>query len=183
MESGKLGKLQNAELAWSITGELDPKHKGFLMFRMTDDSDEESYGGGFFAKIMENKMGLFIVLSSIALIIVGLWMNVAGFGRLIPERIMPGKSIYARFITEARFLKKYNALGLYVDAIASEIRAHYIKRGIENDSQIIQNAQKEFNISGEALMAIFNPPKKIKIQDLVLYKKIKTIILGDGNGT
>jgi hypothetical protein len=182
MQSENLGKLHNAELAWSITGELDPKHKGFLIFRRTDNSYEVSYEEGLLAKIMQNKTGIFLVLSSIALVAVGLWMNIAGFGRLIPQRAQAGKSINERFITEGRFLKKYAALSLYVESLVSDIRAHYKRRGIENDAGIIQNAQKEFNISEDVIINMFNAEGKIKIRDLVQYKKITTIILGEKHG-
>jgi hypothetical protein len=117
MQSGNIDKQDNALLAWSISGALDKEKSGFAVFRSNEAAENKtpfySEGGGAGVLFLENKASLLLILSVLALIIIGFSQSILTFGKWEPERALPGKSIKERLLSEARFLKKHRALGLY----------------------------------------------------------------------
>ncbi|MDR0496593.1 MAG: DUF4350 domain-containing protein, partial [Treponema sp.] len=63
-----------------------------------------------------------LLISLILLVIIGLWMTIPSFGcyRQASEE-KPGKPLRERFLAEGRFLKKYRALGKYLEVYKKEL--------------------------------------------------------------
>ncbi|MDR2471483.1 MAG: hypothetical protein LBD09_05180 [Treponema sp.] len=62
------------------------------------------------------------LVTALALVIIaGFWMALPGFGRFRPPPEKPGKPLRERFLAEGRFLKKYRALGKYIEIYRREL--------------------------------------------------------------
>jgi hypothetical protein len=174
----------NARLAWSISGALDDEKDGFVILRSKKAAAGKTYhdSGSFFNLFFQNKAAYMIVFSSLALVISGFCVSFPSFGRWKAERKSPCKSIKERFLLEGRFLKKYDALNLYLEPYAERIRAHYHRSGIDNDTDIINHIIKEKQIDRGDIEAFFNANKKIKAKDLLKYRDMTILIIGEKNG-
>jgi hypothetical protein len=107
----------NARLAWELTGaSLGPERPGILFIRGRRGS------GGLFELLGEQGNLLPPVLSALVLIFTGFWMVLPGFGIPPREETRRRLSIIGRFSAEARFLRRYKALDLYLEAYLRELR-------------------------------------------------------------
>jgi hypothetical protein len=108
---------ENARAAWEFTaGALPAERPGLLFVRGRRAS------GGFFESLAERGNLLAPVLSVLALILVGFWTVIPGFGiPLVEERKRPG-NIGDRFSAEARFLSRYGAQRIYLETYLRELR-------------------------------------------------------------
>jgi hypothetical protein len=107
----------NARLAWELTGgSLGPERPGILFVRGRRGS------GGLFEILGERGNLLPPVLSALALIFIGFWMVLPGFGVPPREEGRRRLSITGRFSAEARFLRRYRALELYLEIYLRELR-------------------------------------------------------------
>jgi hypothetical protein len=108
---------ENARAAWEFTaGSLQAERPGMLFVRGRRAS------GGFLRSLAGRGNLLAPVLSVLALILVGFWMVIPGFGiPLVERRKRPG-TIGDRFSAEARFLSRYGAQRIYLETYLRELR-------------------------------------------------------------
>ena len=84
----------------------------------------------FFGNLVERGNPWAMAASLVLLIIVGFWMVIPPFGRFRPAPEKPGKPLRERFLAEGRFLKKYHALGKYLEVYERELEQRSRSRGI-----------------------------------------------------
>jgi hypothetical protein len=84
-----------------------------------------------FGSLAEKGNPLAILVSAIALIVIGFWMVIPLFGRTKPVSALPGKPLRERFLAEGRFLFTYNGLDRYFSAYEAELEQRSRIRGIE----------------------------------------------------
>jgi hypothetical protein len=107
----------NARLAWELTGgSLGPGRPALLFVRGRGGS------GGLWGLLGERGNLLPPVLSALVLIFIGFWMVLPGFGVPPREESRRRLSITGRFSSEARFLRRYDALEAYVEVYLRELR-------------------------------------------------------------
>jgi len=83
----------------------------------------------FFGNLAERGNPAPLAASLVLLLIVGFWMVIPPFGRYKPAPEKPGKPLRERFLAEGRFLKKYNALGKYLEIYKRELEQLRRSRG------------------------------------------------------
>jgi hypothetical protein len=129
MRSQELEKPPNARLSWELTGAGDRENRGVLFIRARK---EEVLSGerepGLFEKISRRGKGIPLAVSLLVVLAVWFWMLIPGFGRPGKDGGESAKPIEERFLAEARFLKKYHALGGYLDVYIREIEAKLRQR-------------------------------------------------------
>jgi hypothetical protein len=117
------------------------------------------------------------LLISLALLLgIGLWMTAPAFGRPPREDARPGKPIRERFLSEALFLKRYAALGLYQDAYKKAMRARLLSRdGLEpeTDQALVARLAELTGIGEKELRAALLPWGKISGAEFA--RRLKTI--------
>lgn len=188
MRSNHLQEKDNARLAWSVSGALDKYSDGFTITR----SDEAASGiiysstdsGNVGELFMENKASLIIILSSLALLIAGFSQSVLSFGKWEPERVLPGKSIKERLLSEARFLKKHHALTLYAKEYEREIRGYFKHLNIESDEDIINIIEHKYGVTREDARSLLSEDaarSPVSVKDLLKYKKIAAQVTGSND--
>jgi hypothetical protein len=117
MENEYLKRETNARLAWDLTGaRAGGEEPGLLFIR------GQAPVKSLFGRLAERGNLLPLGLSLLILIGVGFWMVVPGFGLVFQEKNSPGRPIGERFRTELRFLKKYQALEIYLELYIHEIK-------------------------------------------------------------
>jgi hypothetical protein len=171
MWSSGLGEEVNARLSWELTGERDTGNRGVLFIRpseMEADLLDELARRGRTAPL---------VISILVLTALGFWMVIPGFGVIREGGDRAARSIRERFLAEARFLKKYRALGGYLDWYIREIRVRLRRReGGFEDEELIPRLRK---ICGGdlPLEELLHHRKKIGYTDFVKYLKTVEAIL------
>jgi hypothetical protein len=164
---------KNNSLAWSISGALD--NGGFTIIRSKEaaagETTHDYYAEGFWDLFTQNPAYKTIFFAVIAVIIVGFWITLPSFGKVLEERTLPGKPIKMRFLSEIRFLKRYGALRLYLKPYTDEIIFRYAQDGIEGD-YLIETIANEYNIDKEIVSDILKTSGKISIATLLEYNKI-----------
>jgi hypothetical protein len=121
MYNDNLESEENARLAWRLTA------------AKTGDKNEGEYPGvlfirgrraakDLFGKLAERGNPLPLIVSVLALVSIGFWMVIPGFGVLRFEEERRTRPIRDRFRAEARFLKKYHALDSYLEVYLREIK-------------------------------------------------------------
>lgn len=112
-----LDQRANALLAWELTGgSLGPERPGILFVR-------GRRGSGGIGGILEDRGSMLPpVLSGLVLLITGFWVAFPGFGLPQREESRRRLSITGRFAAEARFLRRYGALGVYLEVYLRELR-------------------------------------------------------------
>jgi hypothetical protein len=122
MWSFRLKDEANARLAWELTGGQDAGNQGVLFIRPSETEadllDELSRRGPTAP----------LLISILVLTALGFWMVIPVFGVIKADGDSAARSIRERFLAEARFLKKYQALGGYLDWYIREIRARLRRR-------------------------------------------------------
>jgi hypothetical protein len=89
------------------------------------------YGDGhFFGNLVERGNPWALAVSLALLIIAGFWMVIPPFGRFRPAPEKPGKPLRERFLAEGRFLKKYHALGKYLEVYERELEHRSRSKGM-----------------------------------------------------
>jgi hypothetical protein len=107
----------NARLAWELTGgSLGPGRPALLFVRGRGGS------GGLWGILEERGNLLPPALSALALVFIGFWMVLPGFGVPLREETRRRLSITGRFSSEARFLRRYGALDAYLEVYLRELR-------------------------------------------------------------
>jgi len=94
----------------------------------------------FFGNLAERGNPTALAVSLALLIIVGFWMVIPPFGRYEPAPEKPGKPLRERFLAEGRFLKKYNALGKYIEVYTRELEQARRSGGIRAAAPELQGA-------------------------------------------
>ena len=84
-----------------------------------------------------------LAASLILLLVIGFWMFIPSFGRTIYEAEKPGKPLRERFLAEGRFLKKYHALGKYMEVYEKEFEQQSRSKGLEELSQSMKQASAD----------------------------------------
>ena len=106
----------NARLAWSLTAAQTTAENPKVLFIR-----DRTFRKGIFGRIAERGNYVPLVVSALALIVIGFWMVIPSFG-IAPREEQPwARPITERFLAETRFLKKYNALDHYVQVYVREI--------------------------------------------------------------
>jgi hypothetical protein len=148
MYNDNLESEENARLAWELTA---AKTKGenqgvlFIRGRRTVKS--------LFGKLAERGNLLPPLVSVLALVCIGFWMVIPGFGVVRSGDERRARPIRDRFRAEARFLKKYHALDGYLEVYLREIKSKCRDR--EKDPRIaeIENSlvEKKHRTYGEII--------------------------------
>ncbi|MDR2618018.1 MAG: DUF4350 domain-containing protein [Treponema sp.] len=138
MTSGALRKEQNARLSWRLLAG-SPEPEGFSP-------------GIFFIRGRERIQGLVgrlfqrgnfsaLIVSGLALLVIGLWSVIPVFGILKGDDERPGRLLNERFLAEGRFLKRYGALESYRAVYAHEIRRRLAKKeGLRGENEMLRSA-------------------------------------------
>jgi hypothetical protein len=107
----------NARLSWELTGaSLDAERPGMFFAR------ERRAATGLFGALRERGNLLPPVVSILALVIIGFWTTVPGFGLRREEEPAGRGTVTGRFTAEARFIRRYGAYGTYLEAYLRELR-------------------------------------------------------------
>jgi hypothetical protein len=116
----------NARLAWELTGGGDDENRGILFIR------GRRIIPSLWGNLAERGNPGCLILSILVLAGIGFWMLVPVFGRVRRDEEPPGKPLRERFLAEARFLKKYRGLDLYVDIYIRELRSRLRRQGYDD---------------------------------------------------
>jgi hypothetical protein len=127
MQNLYIDRELNARLAWELTGGGDRENRGLLFVR------GRRIVRGLWGNLVERGNLLCLVLPFLALTAIGFWMLIPAFGRVRKDAEPPGKPLRERFLAEARFLKKYRGLDLYVGIYIHELRSRLRRRGYDDE--------------------------------------------------
>jgi hypothetical protein len=174
--------LLNARYTWMLSGDLDKEKAGIVIFRnkhangyQTHDENTKS----FWEQLIENKNIIALSICTIILILTGFWMTFPSFGKWKPERILPGKPIEQRFLTESHFFKKQKCLHIYLEPYAEIIRARYKQLGITDIDDISKRISSEYKIDLETVNKILNPANILNAKQLMHYHLTAKRILNE----
>jgi hypothetical protein len=117
----------NARLTWELTGGGDRENRGILFIR------GRRIIQSLWGNLADRGNPVCLILSILVLAGIGFWMIVPVFGRVRRDEEPPGKALRERFLAEARFLKKYRGLDLYVDIYIRELRSRLRRRGYDDE--------------------------------------------------
>jgi hypothetical protein len=123
-----LGEEVNARLAWELTGASLGDGRGILFVRGRRAAE------GLFGILGERGNLPPLVLSCLVLVFVGFWTALPGFGIPLGEDPRRPPSIAGRFSVEARFLRRHDALEVYLKTYLRELRRR--SRGREPGPEI-----------------------------------------------
>jgi hypothetical protein len=164
----------NARLSWELTGARDPRGRGVLFIRSPEP--KEYVETGLLGELSRRGHTAPLVVSILALMAAGFWMVIPRFGVIKKDGNGAAGSIRERFLAEARFLKKYRALGVYLNWYIRGIRMKLRQReGGFDDGELIPRIRK---ICGGdlPLEELLRSREKIGYTDFVKYLRIiKTI--------
>ncbi|MDR2759884.1 MAG: DUF4350 domain-containing protein [Spirochaetaceae bacterium] len=162
MWSSYIGEEQNARLAWRLTGALDRENRGIYFIR------ERIPASGFWGKLADRGNITAPVVSALILILAGFWMVLPAFGRPVRDEERPGKPIGERFRAESRFLGKYGALDLYLEAYVEELWTKLrTRRGIFHPDQMAPILAELWGMDIPEVEKIIRPQGKLKYRDFV----------------
>ncbi|GHV40859.1 hypothetical protein AGMMS49546_15560 [Spirochaetia bacterium] len=125
MYNDNLKSEENARLSWALTAakagaengaEYPGEYPGVLFIR------GRRAVKSLFGKLAERGNLLPPILSVLALVLIGFWMVIPGFGFLRSGEEGRARPIRDRFRAETRFLKKYHALDTYLEVYIREIK-------------------------------------------------------------
>jgi hypothetical protein len=125
----------NARLAWDLTGaRTSAANPGLLFVR------EKRVTKGFLGNIAGRGNIFPLAASALLLVIIGFWMVIPAFGLRFSEVPNRTRPVRERFLAEIRFLKKYGALGSYLETYVRELELRGMK-GHEELAEIEQALQ------------------------------------------
>ncbi|MDR0399527.1 MAG: hypothetical protein LBH51_01115 [Treponema sp.] len=125
----------NARLAWELTGaSLGPERPAILFVRSRRGAE------GLFGILRERGNLLPPVLSILVLIFTGFWMTLPGFGVPLGEDPRKQPSIIKRFSAEARFLRRHDALRVYLGIYLRELRRRGRGRPLGRECEEVEAA-------------------------------------------
>jgi hypothetical protein len=150
MYNYRLDDEANARLAWGLTGgSLGPERPGFFFIRGRRSS-------GDLWGILDARGNLLPpVLSALALVFIGFWMALPGFGVPPGEESRRRLSITGRFSAEARFLRRYNALEAYLEIYLRELRRLGRGRRAGREVEEVEEALAAGRKIGPRKMAVY----------------------------
>lgn len=139
----------NALLTWDLVG----RGEHFLFIRSTPSSPAP------FGALFE-KGNLYFFLTALALLVIsGFWMQLAPFGRALPDTDDHEGTSFARWAHEGRFLRRYHSL----DSLIEPWRRHLMRR-IQTgspESSLEEAAKKtaaETGLASESVLDLFTGP-------------------------
>ncbi|MDR3147625.1 MAG: hypothetical protein LBU00_04525 [Treponema sp.] len=107
----------NARLSWELTGAaLGAEKPGMLFVR------GRRAAGGLLAALRARGNLLPPLLSVLALVLIGFWTVIPGFGVRRDEEPAARGTVGGRFAAEARFLRRYGAYRVYLETYLRELR-------------------------------------------------------------
>jgi hypothetical protein len=127
MQNLYIDKEENARLSWELTGAGDRENRGIFFVR------GRRIVPSLWGNLADRGSLVCLILPALVLLAVGFLMVIPVFGRLQKDEDRPGKPLRERFLAEARFLKKYQGLGLYADIYIRELRSRLRQRGYDED--------------------------------------------------
>ncbi|MFP3091473.1 DUF4350 domain-containing protein [Treponema sp. TIM-1] len=167
MWSATIGENQNARLAWHITGALDRENRGIYFIRGKEPA------AGLWGELSERGNITPLVVSALILVITGFWMVIPAFGRPVRDEERPGKPIGERFRAESRFLRKYGALDLYLDAYVEELwNKLRIRRGLFHPDQMVPILAELWDMDAPGVEKIIHPQGRLRYRDFVNYIRL-----------
>ncbi|MDR2468649.1 MAG: hypothetical protein LBD22_06795 [Spirochaetaceae bacterium] len=171
----------NSKTAWNLSGALDTDNKGIIMVCSPAAAAKERHDDVSLSLWVEEwqnmRASLMLFGSLCAFVVIGLWMNSAPFGTHRYERVLPGKTITARFGMEARFLKKHRALHKYLEPWSDALRVHFRYLGILDDNEICRYLTAKFNLDAETAALLLTPAPLRSSRDLLRYRTLYQQIL------
>ncbi|MDR0589564.1 MAG: hypothetical protein LBG25_03355 [Spirochaetaceae bacterium] len=163
MWSAYIGEKQNARLAWRLTGALDRDNQGIYFIRGKTQQASRLWG-----KLAERGNITALVAPVLILILVGFWMVLPAFGRPVRDEERPGKPIGERFRAESRFLRKYGALDLYLEAYVEELWTKLrVRQGMSHPDQMVLVLAERWGMDVSAVEKIIHPKGKLTYRDFV----------------
>jgi hypothetical protein len=138
MENEYLNREANAQLAWELSGGLTGTENPGLLFIRGKIPVKSLFG-----RLAERGNFFPLAVSLLILLAVGFWMVVPVFGLVFQEKDSPGRPIRERFLAEIRFLKKYHALGTYLELYLHEIKRKFRGREPPPELKSIEQSLRE----------------------------------------
>ncbi|AEF80915.1 DUF4350 domain-containing protein [Leadbettera azotonutricia] len=133
MTSDELLTEQNARLSWYLLA--DSGDPGVFFIRGRERAK------GLIGRLFQRGNFSALIISALALIIIGLWTVIPVFGIAARSEEKPGRPLGERFLAEGRFLKRFGALESYRAAYIKEIKGKLLrKENIKTESGIILRA-------------------------------------------
>jgi hypothetical protein len=167
MWSAHIGEEQNARLAWRFTGALDRENQGIYFIR------GRTPASGFWGKLAERGNVTPLAVSILILLAAGFWMVLPVFGRPVRDEERPGKPIGERFRAESRFLRRYGALDLYLEAYVEELwNKLRIRRGLFHPDQMVPILAELWGMDAPGVEKIIHPGGKLPYRDFVRYIRL-----------
>ena len=131
LHSSNLDNTHNARIAWAIFAETGAEKSGWLFIRGA------SRVRGLFGSLWRHGNLSVLIVSTLVLLVICFWAVLPMFGLVKEDDEKPGKALRERFLAEGRFLKRYNALDLYLETYIKEIKRILArKEGIVDNNDI-----------------------------------------------
>ena len=171
LQSGYLDIESNARLSWYLFSRPDESERSVFFVR------GERRPAGIFGRFFQHGNFLIIVIAAVILIIIGFWTALPLFGVARSDE-KKGKPLAERFLAEARFLKRFGSLDVYLNLYFREIKRKLAGRDNPDDEEIIVRASVLSPDPDVTLVlkkaAGYDPGKKLNFLKSV--KILKTIL-------
>lgn len=122
MQNYSLSRDINARQSWALTGARAGEDGGGVLF-IRDKILPKS----LFGKLIERGNLVPIAVSSLLLLFLIFWKVIPVFGLVFEEKRISSRPIKERFTAEIRFLKKYGALGHYLETYKRELKLLFLE--------------------------------------------------------
>ena len=136
--SSNLDRAPNARLAWALfatdsvpEATLNGEEAGWLFIRGLTRTQ------GLFGSLFRQGNLVALIVSLLVLLLTGFWAVIPAFGLLRGDDEKPLRPLRERFLTEGRFLKRYDALGFYRAVYIKEIKRRLgRKKSFNSDAEL-----------------------------------------------
>jgi len=173
LHNSSLRREENAQLAAELFFAAGPAseaaagfaEQGILIIR-TLSGDRQVFGS-----LADRGNPAALAASLVLLVVIGFWMVIPSFGRYTQETEKPGKPLKERFLAEGRFLKKYHALGKYMEVYKREFEQQNRSKGLQELSLIMNRASEESQSQIDQLDQI-DQIREISLNQFIIDQKI-----------
>jgi hypothetical protein len=173
MRSDLVGKPENAQLAWDLTGGRDREGGGVFFIRGAGRPES------FYTKLEERGNPVFLIISALTVIGLGFWMVIPAFGRPQKDDEPPGKPIRERFLAEARFLKKFRALDTYLSIYIQELKLKFRRRegSYCDDKTLILRLAALCGMDSDTVEKALRPRRGLTCREFIRQREILETLL------